>query len=608
MNSTGLLNSGNAHHDSDESGSLWALIFVLWLTILVGWPVVRATAMAADFARTQAIRLGWVIWGVSCAPIRWCIERASGLVQDTWMYVCGFAMDFFHRSAPIEVLNFINNGEFVYECGKPCIRFTLDDVTRFVDISPFLALHMHSRVGPESAIAGSMYMDVKEQPNGSFSLWNNEIFVGCANRVIIDGRKYIVTAKHVYDALVEGCVYAQYKHRRSPVTLQPLVRPDNLDVVVCRDNQIVHFWGVRAQKAVPYSNVMVTVTGTPDGVNWKKAQGTTAGSRPFRFTHTASTMPGYSGMPVTDAAGRTIGVHTGSVKRDGVVVNEGVAVVDLIRAFLRHVKGKTMESYEEYDKPAWGEDNDTFDYTDDVEEIAIEYENKSYRMTAGKDSFTWKPWDPTRNWGDEESEEELDETHYFESAQADFQMGLVTSATKISVQTASPVSSKEPTTLSKSQRKNRARRLRRKATACSRSVGKETALSPLVTTGTVRLPTATSLRPATSSGPTDLARDSSSPLRTTARSLNKTGLSQLPQREQALLQKLSVRCKPHGRSTVEQKVDYLLTRQHQPTRPLTPAQLELKENLLRFQMDYPTHFESEYRAARSSARSHAKSS
>jgi hypothetical protein len=321
-------------------------------------------------------------------------------------------------------------------------------------------------------------------------------------------------------------------------------------------------------------------------------------------------MPGYSGMLVRDAAGRAMGLHTGSVKRNGVIVNEGIAIVDFINALRKHVACRTMESYEEYDKPQWEEDDDYSRYTDDVDEIGFAYEDKHYEMYVGKSSFTLRPWDPSRNWGDveSESEEEYEEEHFEEKAQPDFQMGLVTSVTPNSVPVTSQSSSSVAITLTKCQRKNRARRLRKKATVCSRTLEKATEPSLLATSETVRSPTNTFQRPATLSGPTGHGRDCSSRSRTMAPCSSKNGLSPLPTTETALLRKLSQRFSQPGRVTVEQKMLYMVTRQHEPKRPLSPQQKEDLEALRKFRMDYPTHFEQQYREARSSARSHAKSS
>nr|UHS71588.1 MAG: hypothetical protein 1 [Barnaviridae sp.] len=583
------------------------------MTFLVVWPVVRVAVTFVDYLRRKLIDLGWACWEVCFFPLRYILVRVYFVPVTVLDYCWGALQSWWSSVDAVKSLNFITNGEFVYEAGKPCIRIVLDDVARYVDISPFLALHMSQRVGPESAIAGSMFMDVKEQPAGSFSLWNNDIFVGCGNRIMVSGRVYIVTAKHVFDALVEGCVYAQYKQRRAPLVLQPLVTPDGMDFVICRDNSILRFWGVKAQKTVNFSSTKVHVTGTPDGVNWKKAVGECTAGKPFRFTHTASTMPGYSGMLVRDAAGRALGLHTGSVKtKSGKIVNEGVAVVDFVNALMKHVSCRTMESYEEYDKPEWDESDDDrhFDRFDEVDEFSFQFEDTEYRMRSGQKSFTWKEWDPSKNWGDVDSEEEIDEDeeHFEEKAQPDFQMGLVTSATSSSVPLASQASSIEGNTLSKSQRKNRSRRLRKKATASWRTLEKATPPSRSVSTETVVLPTSTSLKPVILSGPIDQEKACSNPSLTTAPCSNKNEMSPLSKTNDELLKRLSQRFKRAGRVTTEMKVHYLATRQHEPKRPLTTQQQSEVKALVEFRKEFPTLFEEQYRVAKVSARSHAKSS
>jgi hypothetical protein len=607
MNNTGLFSN-----EAEAIGFGLALGWSVIAIFLVVWPIVRMAVTFVDYLRAVAIRFGWWCWFRCFDPVRIIIGWFCEVFEPVLSYIRGGFQDLIWSVEPVKAINFISNGEFVYESGKPCIRIVLDGVAQFVDLNPFLALHMSQRVGPESAIAGSMFMDVKEQPAGSFSLWNNEMFVGCANRIIVNGRKYIVTAKHVYDALVKDCVYAQYKHRRAPIVLQPLVLPEGMDFVVCKDNQIIHFWGVKAQKTVNFSDTKVYVAGSPDGVNWKQAQGECKAGRPFTFTHTASTMPGYSGMLVRDAAGRALGLHTGSVKKAGVVVNEGIAIVDFLNALLKHSACRTMESYEEYDKPQWDEDDDHSRYIDEADEISFDYEGKHYNMHAGTNSYTFANWvsKTGKNWADysDDEEEYEEEEHFEEKADSDFQIGLVTSATPVSAPSASQSSSNEATTLSKSQRKNRARRLRKKATVCSRTLEKATAPSASATCGTAPSPTNTSQRPATLSGPTDPGQACSNPSLTTAPCSNKNESSPLPATATALLRKLSQKFNQRGRVTMEQKMLYMVTRQHEPTRPLSPQQQADLVELRKFQTDFPTHFEQAYRETRNSARSHAKSS
>jgi hypothetical protein len=385
-----------------------------------------------------------------------------------------------------------------------------------------------------------------------------------------------------------------------------------MDFVICRDNSILRFWGVKAQKTVNFSSTKVHVTGTPDGVNWKKAVGECVAGKPFRFTHTASTMPGYSGMLVRDVAGRALGLHTGSVKtKSGMVVNEGVAIVDFVNALMKHVSCRTMESYEEYDKPEWDESDDdrNFDRFDEVDEFSFQFEDTEYRMRSGQKSFTWKEWNPEKNWGDVESDdEEIDEEHFEEKAQPDFQMGLVTSATSSSAPQTSQNSTQEVITLSKSQRKNRSRRLRRKATASCRTLEKATPPSLSVSTETVVLPTNTSPKPVILSGLTDQGKDCSSHSHTTAPCSDRNEKSHLSKTNDELLKRLSLRFNRAGRVTTSMKVNYLATRKHEPTRALTTQQLAEVRALEEFRKEFPSLFEDQYRAAKASARLHAKSS
>lgn len=457
--------------------------------------------------------------------------------------------------------------------GIAYLTITVKGETKKVLLEPWMTMNLSQRVGKEAVMAESDVFKAST-PNHTFSIWNNAQFVGCGFRMIIAGTTYLVTARHVFDKLIVGETFVQKDKHRRAIDFKLIARGGDLtDFVLLEDSYTLHSFGVKILKPANFRPGVVQTLGTSNGNEWHTACGKAiAGDRAFQIHHQSSTSPGWSGSPML-RDGRVIGLHTGSYMKDGRIVNEGTAIVDLLRVLIKRTTGRTLESLEDYEANYYWH------------EQAIKTSGKRERMmfndirqdfTLSSAGYAWADaedimdYDDLPAWGDygtstgesalpavasEESEPSEPE---FTVAEPGFLPGLATLDAQLT-----PINSEPKETMtSTSTERNKRRRLRRKAKASSALLDLETAQLPLGEPVQPTLSINSSPKQSVSDGPIVRERASSIPSDSTAASLSKNDEPLQKEFVNELLRKLSQRSNEDTTLTANQMVCYLVTGQH----------------------------------------------
>nr|UHS71582.1 MAG: hypothetical protein 1 [Barnaviridae sp.] len=274
--------------------------------------------------------------------------------------------------------------------GTPYLSVILDGRETHIELPSLLALLMQNQsVGKEASIPGSDMLPISK-PSACFSFFNGDTFVGCGFRMRFGDKVFGVTAKHVYDRL-GGEVYVRHGTYRYSYTPKVYMSANNMDFVLLHDSYM--FPQGKILTSAAYSRGDIFVKGTVDGTNWFSTMGFSEPQSLFKFTHACSTVKGWSGAPVMNKDGHVVGVHTGSIRKDGTVVNEATAICDIMAAYFKHTKTNigNKESYSDYDHEEWRETvlGSKREWRDTI--IVNKQQLQLYDMGAGF-SFRDAPW------------------------------------------------------------------------------------------------------------------------------------------------------------------------------------------------------------------------
>lgn len=349
-----------------------------------------------------------------------CLGRAKrflGAILDdlmSWIYV--IPSWYYGVSAVItddteRVIDATDFQLYRYQNGQPCVKICLEGTTYWVNLHPFAAQHLTTKPGKEMAFMSSQLVNLKDTPKGCFAFMVNGQFVGCGFRAQFNGKYQMYTAYHVWN-IIKGSANVTAHANGKKVDLFNTLRmsfgeEDIFDFVVLEDSSRISALGVKPLKTAAFAQGKAKTVGSTNGLLWSTAIGDVdRDETAFRFKHTSTTYPGWSGTPILHReSGAVIGIHT-EAKGCG-TANAGTALFSLLVAI--HKKAGSLklprkESFEEYDVE--------WEHVEREEEFQTKV-----RFVSDTDKYTPPPMFISEDgyyWDDDESAEvDFDEPLFF---------------------------------------------------------------------------------------------------------------------------------------------------------------------------------------------------
>jgi len=286
------------------------------------------------------------------------VQRFFGALLDSlmaWIYVIPSWYYGVSAVRTDDTERVIDATDFQHMQGKPCVKICLDGTTYWIAVDKYLALHMTTRPGKEMAMMGSQRIELKDTPKGCFAFMVNGQFVGCGFRAVFNGKYQMYTAYHVWK-MIKGEPNVTAHANGKKVELFQTLRmsfgeEDIYDFVMLEDSARISALGVKPLKTSAFVEGTAKSVGSTNGLLWATANGNVdKDDIAFRFKHTSTTYPGWSGTPILNReTGAVIGIHT-EAKGCG-TANAGTALFSLLAVVYKKAGQLTLprkESYEEY--------------------------------------------------------------------------------------------------------------------------------------------------------------------------------------------------------------------------------------------------------------------
>jgi hypothetical protein len=601
---------------------------------------------AEPFLPGVAFALGLYVVSKVLILMFWIVGKCFGRVRQffgalmewtmAWMYVIPSWYYGVSAVRTDDTERIIDAIDFQYQTsqGKPCVKVCLDGITYWINVQPWLALHLQNKPGKEMAMINSPKIELKDTPKGCFAFMVNGQFVGCGFRAVFNGKYQMYTAYHVWK-MIKGEPNVTAHANGKMVELFQTLRmsfgeEDTYDFVMLEDSARISALGVKPLKTSAFVEGTAKSVGSTNGLIWSTANGNVdKDDVAFRFRHTSTTYPGWSGTPILNReTGAVIGIHT-EAKGCG-TANAGTALFSLLATVYKKAgQLSRKESYEEY-TVAWSH-----------MEREEEFQTK-VRFVSETDKFVPPPMyvnDEGYYWDDDE-EVDFSEPLFFpddikimkqngkenappppprfkatvedESEEEDFQRGLETQLktpfsnnnsntqeehTQTTSQTSSSSETTSGKTLEQKKAKNlrvkNARKLKKALKASSSLLAQETERKEVESQKTLQQSMLSSQRLTGSSGPQEVDQASLLPLVGTEQTSNNKENNRLSETSSVRFRKQSQNS--NAAWSFEEKITFLVTGQLR-VESWRPAQELAYASMEREYQDSPAALEQALRA------------
>lgn len=164
----------------------------------------------------------------------------------------------------------------------------------------------------EMAISTSKFNLQDKLPTGVVSLLVNGEPVGMGSRIVLGNKSYLLTAKHLQQALVGEQTYICSNTRSWRINKCGFWASQDLDLLLVDIPETV--WSLLGVKSLSIGEAVpgdtIQLTGYSNGTLAFSVGSLLRAGNMFLLKHTSSTLPSWSGTPVI-AKGKVVAVHTG---------------------------------------------------------------------------------------------------------------------------------------------------------------------------------------------------------------------------------------------------------------------------------------------------------